>query len=152
MASRYSIACRCVGVHSRAQLMRTLRNAYCPTPVVEHVDFVADFKKFLNPSGNESFAGSPLKRFKGISLPLKFIIRKDIKDGVVRIRSKLRHTFKRWSDPWCPWKNGKSSGLSLEKLKDIQSVQFPLSEEELKKIRGGLNSSFERLNQAERED
>ncbi len=149
MASRFSIACRGVGVHCRGQLVDILKKAYAPTPDVEHVDYVADFKKLVNPTGRDTFAGAPCKRYNGISVPLQFRYRKD-KNGVVQCYTKLRHTFKRWSDPWCPWRNSKSSTLSLENMGE--SLQFPLSAEELGKIRSGLNASLQRLSLPEQED
>jgi hypothetical protein len=143
VASRYSIACRCTGIFCRSDLHKVLVDAYTPVPTVEHISTVADIKSWMNPSGENDFRRSKIRRAKGVSVPLFFQFSRDAA-GVSVVRTKETHEFQNWSDPFCLWANDTSMDLALTDIGSSAIVNIDPAK--LKETGEGLESCYPRMN------
>ena len=119
IASIVSRAVKYKDVHTIADLHRLIRSSTHPSPVVEAIDQVADFKHLFNPDGNPNYTNARMNFQRGICTPrppteksleniigqtsaLHFRFTKD-SDGHVTFQTKQTCRVKEWSFVSYPW-------------------------------------------------
>ena len=66
IASRVSNAVRRTDIHTQERFYEIIRTSHNPNPEVIPIEAVADFKKFVNPTGIQAFTGARCRQLTGL--------------------------------------------------------------------------------------
>jgi hypothetical protein len=169
VASRISLACRHSDILTRDQLMDVMEQCYTPTPIVQHLDAVADFKSLINPEHKDDFSGistfcpylfilclfvnfdhhtitgSHVHRVRGVSAPLHYKFQKV--QGSAEVRTKMNVQQPHWSATFSVWRfppKGRQCSFGLSDMGDC--VYRHVKPETIKKIQTGIETCRPRMN------
>jgi hypothetical protein len=158
-ASRMSLGVRNQTILCRCQFNKVLKDSFSPTPVVQYLDRVADFKSFVNPSGmpgfpvgknpadQPGFDGSHVKAAVGINDSQLFKFQRD-RTGRPLVHTKETVDDLHWSEGWAPFRRF-PCGLNITDLKG--SLYKEVAPERLRVIRKTVEAHHRRMNTHQQE-